>query len=73
MREGAAALRLPVLHIDMSAAPTVTLLLGAYQGAWYGLGSGTPEPVLSGRVDRPELRAVFCQRDVLEELGEVPP
>jgi hypothetical protein len=57
MREGAAALRLPVLHIDTSAAPTVTLLLGAYQGAWYGFGSGTPEPVLTGRIDRPELRA----------------
>jgi hypothetical protein len=73
MREGAAALRVPVIHIDTSEDPVVTLLLGAYQGAWYGFGTGAGDPVLTARIDRPELRAAFCERGVLEELGEVPP
>ena len=64
---GAAALSTPVLHVARDANNLVVLRLGAYQGAWDILGSPGP-PGARERIDRPELRAVFCQRGALREL-----
>jgi hypothetical protein len=46
MREGAAALRLPVLHIDTSAAPTVTLLLARTKAPGAASAPAPPSPSL---------------------------
>jgi hypothetical protein len=68
MREGAAAIRTPVLHVEEASNGAVTLLLGAYQGAWYGFGSGNGDLVLRERIDRPELRTALCARGILNKL-----
>ncbi len=58
---GAAALRIPVLHLSTEADETLTLWLGAWQGAC--LGMVTSENLEErARIDRLELRAVFCER-----------
>ncbi len=63
---GAAAIDAPVLHVGRNEENLVVLALGAYQGAWCGLGPGSTRA--AARIDRRELREVFCQRDVLEPL-----
>ena len=63
---GAAALATPVLHVARDAEDRVVLGLGAWQGAWVGFAAGDLEA--AARLDRPELRAVFCHRGALEEL-----
>jgi hypothetical protein len=63
---GAAALNTPVLHVELDADDLVVLRLGAWQGAWLIPAEGNPEA--RERIDRPELRAVFCQRGALQEL-----
>jgi hypothetical protein len=69
-REGAAALRTPVLHIEdeLGDSERIVLLLGAWQGAW-----GIPtagDVTLRERIDRSELRASFCARGILNELED---
>ncbi len=63
---GAAAIKTPVLHVARDAENSVVLSLGAVQGAWLMGGLASPES--KERIDRPELRAAFCQRGVLREL-----
>jgi hypothetical protein len=72
IREGAAALRTPVLHVEAGDNHTVRLLLGAHEGEWTGLG-GSATTELKERLDRPELRAALCERGILSELGSPPP
>jgi len=69
---GAAAIQTPVLHIGRNDDDHWVLALGALQGAW-GLALTNAEG--AERIDRPELRAAFCQRGALRELavGAVPP
>ncbi len=64
---GAAAIETPVLHVDWDEEDRVVLQLGAYQGAW-ALWSPESHEEERERLDRPELRAVFCQRGALQEL-----
>jgi hypothetical protein len=64
---GAAALNTPVLYVDRDAENLVVLRLGAWQGAWWGSAS-MEDPRARERIDRPEIRAVFCQRGALREL-----
>jgi hypothetical protein len=66
---GAAAINTPVLHVDRDAEDLVVLRLGAFQGAWYATGATGPAGARE-RIDRPELRAVFCERGALQELAE---
>jgi hypothetical protein len=66
-REGAAALRTPVLHVARDPDGSVVLQLGAWQGAWGGWASGG-DSELRARIDRPELRAALCERGALREL-----
>jgi hypothetical protein len=66
---GAAAIRTPVLHIEEAESGAIRLLLGAWQGAW-GLTSSTGDVTLRERIDRPELRAAYCGRGILDELEE---
>ena len=68
---GAAAILTPVLHVGRNEEDTVVLALGAQQGVWCGLDWGDPE--LARRIDRPELREVFCQRGALGELDPAAP
>jgi hypothetical protein len=65
---GAAAINTPVLHVDRDADDLVVLRLGAWQSAWAMVGEGSLEA--RERIDRPELRAVFCQRGALQEPVE---
>jgi hypothetical protein len=66
---GAAFFSTPVLHISHDADGSVVLRLGAWQGAWMFPGmTGREDPGARARIDRPELRAVFCQRGALREL-----
>jgi hypothetical protein len=65
---GAAAIRTPVMHVSRDAANLVILRLGAWQGAWIGLGTAQ-DVAARTRIDRTELRAVFCGRGVLRELA----
>jgi len=64
---GAAAIDTPVLHVARDADDSVVLSLGAWQGAWL-VSAPTANPEARERIDRPELRAVFCQRGALQEL-----
>jgi hypothetical protein len=66
MLGGAAALDTPVLHAERDGDALI-LRLGAWQGAWLGLG-GADGTEARERVDRPELRAALCARGVLQEL-----
>jgi hypothetical protein len=66
IREGAAGLGTPVLHVEYGD-DTIRLLLGASEGAWTGLG-GSADATKSERLDRPELRATLCERGILSEL-----
>ena len=65
---GAAAINTPVLHVERDAEDLVVLHLGAFQGAW-PIGRPTGPAGARERIDRPELRAVFCQRGALQELS----
>jgi hypothetical protein len=68
MWAGAAAIRTPVLHAEESMDALV-LRFGAWQGAWLlGPGDHEDKRALRERLDRPELRAVFCERGILAEL-----
>jgi hypothetical protein len=67
LRGGAAAIQTPVLHGERDTNGVVTLLLGAYQGAWI-FGGGGSDAALRERIDRPELRAALCARGILSEL-----
>jgi hypothetical protein len=65
---GAAAIRTPVLHAEESMDALV-LRFGAWQGAWLlGPGDREDKRALRERLDRPELRAVLCERGILAEL-----
>ena len=64
---GAAAINTPVLGPDRDDDDLVVLRLGANQAAW--LFDGIEDLEARERIDRPELRAVFCQRGALRELG----
>jgi hypothetical protein len=64
---GQAALDTPVMDAVRDADDSLSLYLGAWEGAWVGLGTGPAGA--KERIDRPELRAVFCQRGALKELG----
>jgi hypothetical protein len=63
---GQAALGTPVMDAVAADDDSLSLYLGAYEGAWCGLGSGLTE--LRERIERPEFRSVFCQRGVLQQL-----
>ena len=63
---GQAALETPVMDAVSGADNTLSLYLGASEGAW-GAFAGTAEA--RERIDRPEFRAVFCQRAALRELA----
>jgi hypothetical protein len=64
---GAAAIGTPVLHAELEAeGGSLILRLGAWQGAWMGLGGNDVEA--RERIDRPELRAALCTRSGLQEL-----
>jgi hypothetical protein len=65
---GAAGINTPILHVDRDAEDLVVLSLGAWQGAWLATGATGPAGARE-RIDRPELRAVFCLRGALQELG----
>jgi len=65
---GAAALKVPVLHIAPDADGSLRLRIGAWQGAWILPATGLGSVEQRERIDRPELRAVFCRRGVLSEL-----
>jgi len=62
---GAAAIETPVLHIGRNDEDHWVLALGALQGAW---GLDLSNAAGAERIDRPELRAAFCQRGALREL-----
>ena len=64
---GAAAIRTPVLHLEKKADGSVALRLGAWQGAWMGFPSFSDSAVQE-RLDRPELRAVLCEKGALRQL-----
>jgi hypothetical protein len=65
---GAAALEVPVLHITLDADDSLRLRIGAWQGAWLLSGTDLGTVEQRERIDRPELRAVFCRRGALREL-----
>jgi hypothetical protein len=65
---GAAAMMVPVLHIQQDVAGTVVFRLGAWQSAWAITGLFEND-VARARIDRPELRAALCARGILNELG----
>jgi len=67
IREGAAALLTPVLHVEDADDGTLRVLLGAAEGEWTGLG-GFSTPEENERLDHPELRAALCARGILSEL-----
>lgn len=61
---GAAAIRTPVLHVSEGERDSpVVLVIGAQQGAAYGMSS----PEAAKRTDRSELRQAFRSRGKLEE------
>jgi hypothetical protein len=64
---GAAGIRTPVLHVARDSVDNVVLYLGAWQGAWVASMS-MEYTAARDRIDRSELRAVFCQRGALREL-----
>lgn len=68
---GQAALETPVLH-EARENGVLVARLGAYEGAWMGMGLTTPgSSELRQRIDppdRPELRAALCRRGVLHVL-----
>lgn len=67
MREGAAALQTPVLHVLRDADDSVIVQLAAWQGAW---ASSTSPGTLAARerLDDPKLRATLCLAGALPEL-----
>lgn len=65
---GAAAIRTPVLHVAIAPnSGDVILRIGSFQGAWMGLMAGD-DAESRERIDRPELRATFCQKGALHEI-----
>ena len=64
---GQAALDTPVMDAVYNADGELSLYLGAWEGAWGGLGARPVE--LRERIDRPELRFVFCHRGALKQLA----
>jgi hypothetical protein len=64
---GAAALMTPVMHVDPTG-DAIVLRLGAWQSAW-AFSNSSGNEALRERLDRPELRAAFCARGILSELG----
>lgn len=64
---GQAALQTPVMDAIRAEGGNLSLYLGAWEGAWAGLGNRSPEAQAS--IDRPELRSVFCKRGALRELA----
>ncbi len=71
--DGQAAINTPVLAVARDANNLVVLRLGAWEGSWYTASLAGPSGARE-RIDRPELRTVFCQRGALWELngGRVP-
>jgi hypothetical protein len=63
---GAAALRYPVMHIDLKDDGTVALRIGAQQGQWMGM-QATDGAAIE-RIDPPELRELFKKLGKLEIL-----
>jgi hypothetical protein len=59
---GAAAIQTPVLHIQDNKG-RMELRLGAWQGAWYGMGRGD-----ASRLEQKDVRALFEKRGVLSTL-----
>lgn len=59
---GAAAIQTPVLHLQ-EADGKVELRIGAWQGAWYGMGRGD-----ASRIERKEIRELFAKQGVLTTL-----
>jgi len=68
MFEGAAALRTPVIHIEETETGAIRLLLGAWQSAWAFSSASPGTEEFRERIDRPELRAAFCGRGIMNEL-----
>ena len=64
----AAALRTPVLDVSRDSGDSLILRLGAWEGAWAAPGFAG-DPGARERIDRPELRAAFCRKGVLQELA----
>jgi hypothetical protein len=64
---GQAAINTPVLAVARDVDNLVVLRLGAWEGSWYTASLAGP-PGARERIDRPELRAAFCQRGALREL-----
>jgi hypothetical protein len=64
---GAAALRVPVLHVAGLENGPLVLRLGGWQGAWLGL-EFLGSQLSRERIDRPELRGALCARGILSEL-----
>lgn len=64
---GQAALQTPVMDAISGEDGKLSLYLGAWEGAWAGLGNRSPEA--QATIDRPELRSVFCRRGALRELA----
>lgn len=66
---GAAAIGAPVMHVSRNPDERLVLRVGAWQGAWAGPPSTTPETEqLRQRFDRPELRAALCRDGSLTAL-----
>jgi hypothetical protein len=71
LQYGAAAMMVPVLHIEQVMTGTVVFRLGAWQGAWL-LTGGARNETERARIDRPELRVALCARGILNELPTEP-
>jgi hypothetical protein len=67
VKDGAAAIQTPVMHVARDSDDALVLQLGAWLGAWALPGVGGSAE-LKQRLDRPELRAALCRRGVLREL-----
>ncbi|HEY5958978.1 MAG TPA: hypothetical protein VIV60_20605, partial [Polyangiaceae bacterium] len=64
---GQAALQTPVFDAISDSLDQMTLYLGAIEGAWL-FPSNQVATAARERIDRPELRAAFCQRGALRVL-----
>jgi len=69
MKEGAAAIGAPVIHVAPTPSDDVVLEVGAAQGVWTFGDSGITDEQRD-RIDRPELRETFCARGILGVLPE---
>jgi hypothetical protein len=67
-KDGQAALQTPVIHVERTGESAIVLELGAEEGAWTGTEALSVDDSERARIDRPELRAAFCERGKLEVL-----